>query len=389
MTIWIVLTAMIAMAGAALAVALVRRLDEKPARLGDSEALSLKLADIEAQASTGALPRETAEALRTETIRRFLAEETNAASPGKPIGRLALSVIAVAVAGLLALGAALLYAKLGRPDLANPIAAQLAPDQGSLKDPANPAVQLAGTIAQLEAKSRAAPGDEETLKTLGAAFMAAGRYGDSAAAYARAARLAPQDGEALSAEGEALSKAADGAITPQAKAAFQAALAADPADPRARYFLGAYKDQQGDHAGAMADWIALLKSAPPGAPWVPQVRGFVEQAAAQNHLDISGQLPPAPPSEAGPGSDPAAASQIRQMDPAAQKAMIQSMVGRLADRLKANPKDRDGWINLMRARLVLGDAPGATAAYHDALAGDPADGPALTAAARQLGVPGI
>jgi cytochrome c-type biogenesis protein CcmH len=388
MTIWIVLTAMIAMAGAALAVALVRRLDDRPARLGDSEALNLKLADIEAQAATGALPRETADGLRAETIRRFLAEESDAKSPARPLGRVALSVMAVVVAGLLALGAALLYGKLGRPDLANPVAAQLGPDQGGLKDPTNPAVQLAATIAQLEAKARAAPGDEETLKTLGAAFMAAGRFGDSAAAYARAARLAPQDGEALSAEGEALAKAADGAVTPQAKAVFEAALAADTSDPRARYFLGAYKDQQGDHAGAMADWIALLKSAPPGAPWVPQVRGFVEQAAAQNHIDISGQLPPAPSSEPGPATDPAAAAQIRQMDPAAQKAMIQSMVGRLADRLKANPKDRDGWINLMRARLVLGDFPGAATAYHDALAGDPADRSALTAAAKQLGVPG-
>jgi cytochrome c-type biogenesis protein CcmH len=120
----------------------------------------------------------------------------------------------------------------------------------------------------------------------------------------------------------------------------------------------------------MADWIALIKSAPPGAPWVAQVRAAVEQTAAQNHMDISGQLPPQP---GGPATDPAAAAQIRQMSPAAQKAMIASMVGRLAARLKANPKDPEGWINLMRARMVLGDAPAAQAAYHDALAGDPPD----------------
>jgi cytochrome c-type biogenesis protein CcmH len=389
MMTWIILTAMIAMAAAALAVALTRPREDKPAPLGDSEALRLKLADIEAQAAAGALPRETAEGLRAETIRRFLAEEASPTRPARPLGRVTLSVIAVLVAGVVALGAALLYAKIGRPDLANPVAAQLAPDQGNPKDPANPAVQLATLITQLEAKARAAPGDESTFKSLGGAFMAAGRYGDSATAYARAARLAPRDAEAYSAEGEALAKAADGAVTPQAKAAFQAAVADDPNDPRARYFLGAYKDQQGDHAGAMADWIALLKSAPPGAPWVPQVRSFVVQAAAQNHMDISGQLPPAPAADAGPASNPDAAAQIRQMDPAAQKAMIQGMVERLAARLKANPKDRDGWINLMRARLVLGDPSGAQGVYHAALAGDAADGPALTTAAKQLGVPGV
>ena len=384
MTIWILLTVMIAMACAALAVALVRRQEEAPARLGDSEALNRQLADIAAQAAAGALPPETAETLRAETIRRFLAEDAAPARPVRPLSRIALSVAAVAVAGLVALGATLLYAKLGRPDLASPLATQLPPGQGA-GDPANPAVQLAGLITQLEAKARRSPKDAGTLKALGAAFMQAERYADSAAAYGRAAHLAPGDGEAASAEGEALTRAAQGTITPQAKAAFVAAVADDPTDPRARYFLAAYKDQQGDRAGAMADWIALIRSAPPGAPWAPQVRAAVEHTAAQNHMDISGQLPPQP---AGPAINPAAA-QIQQMNPAAQKAMIGSMVGRLAARLKVNPKDPEGWINLMRARMVLGDRPAAASAYRDALAGDPSDRPQITEAARQLGVPGV
>jgi cytochrome c-type biogenesis protein CcmH len=385
MTIWIILTVMIAMACAALAVALGRRQEEAPARLGDSEALSRQLADIAAQAATGALPPETAETLRAETIRRFLAEDAAPARPVRPLSKIALSVVAVVVAGLVALGATLLYAKLGRPDLAGSMAVQLPLGQGA-GDTANPAVQIAAQINALEAKARRSPKDVETLKALGAVFMQAERYADAASAYGRATHLAPGDGDASSAEGEALTRAAQGTITPQAKAAFAAAVADDPTDPRARYFLAAYKDQQGDHAGAMADWIALIKSAPPGAPWVGQVRAAVEQAAAQNHMDISGQLPPEPK---GPASDPTVAAQIRRMDPAAQKAMIASMVGRLAARLEANPKDRDGWISLMRARMVLGDAPAAASAYRAALAGDPSDRAQLTDAARQLGVPGV
>jgi cytochrome c-type biogenesis protein CcmH len=52
------------------------------------------------------------------------------------------------------------------------------------------------------------------------------------------------------------------------------------------------KDQAGDHKGAMADWITLIKSAPPGAEWAPQVRGFVEKLAADRGMDIRAQLPP-------------------------------------------------------------------------------------------------
>ena len=373
MLVWIVLTVMIAVACAALAVALVRRQDEPPARLGDTDALRLQLADIEGQAKAGALPRETAEGLRAETIRRYLAESPEPVKSARPLSRTALSALAVAIAAVVALGASLLYAKLGRPDLVNPVAAQLAAGHG--RNPDDPTVQLAGMIAQLEAKNRRTPDDLTTLKMLGAAYMQAGRYGDSAAAYGRAAALAPRDAESLSAEGEALVKAADGAVTPPAKAAFEAALADDPADPRARYFLGAYKDQQGDHAGAMADWVALLKSAPAGAPWAPQVRALVEQIAAQRDQDISSQLP--------------AAHAAEPPDLEAQKAMIAGMVDRLAARLKADPKNREGWVNLMRARMVLGQPTEARQAYRDALAAfasSPADQAQLTAAARRMGV---
>ena len=57
-----------------------------------------------------------------------------------------------------------------------------------------------------------------------------------------------------------------------------------------RYFLALRKDQTGDRDGAMDDWIALLNSAPPDAPWLPQVRGFVEQVAAERGVDISDRL---------------------------------------------------------------------------------------------------
>ena len=39
--------------------------------------------------------------------------------------------------------------------------------------------------------------------------------------------------------------------------------------------------------------------------------------------------------------------------------MVEQMVARLEGRLKANPKDEDGWIRLMRSRMVLGDAKAA------------------------------
>jgi cytochrome c-type biogenesis protein CcmH len=213
--------------------------------------------------------------------------------------------------------------------------------------------------------------------------------------------LDPKNNEYLSAEGEAMAQA-DGQVSPDAAAIFRRAQAADPADPRARYFLAMFKDQQGDHKGAMADWIALLKSAPADAPWAGQVRSLVENKAREQGLDISARLPPAPKPVSPPAASPtampggapgpteaqiAAAGQMPQSD---QQAMIQGMVDKLAAQLKARPQDSDGWIRLMRARMVLGQKDQAAAAYRDArkaFANAPSEQAALRDAAQSLSIP--
>jgi cytochrome c-type biogenesis protein CcmH len=79
------------------------------------------------------------------------------------------------------------------------------------------------------------------------------------------------------------------------------------------------------------------------------------------------------------------------MAPADQGAMIRGMVEGLASRLKANPRDADGWLRLMRARMVLGDPADAASAYRQAMsayADSPTQQAAFRAAAGQLGIPG-
>jgi cytochrome c-type biogenesis protein CcmH len=157
----------------------------------------------------------------------------------------------------------------------------------------------------------------------------------------------------------------------------------------------------------MADWIALLKSAPPDAPWAGEVRSFVIRIAQERHIDISSQLPPPPagaapagaaeaaaPDAAGapaPGPTPDQVAAASQMPAGDQQAMIQNMVEGLASKLKANPRDPNGWVRLMRARMVLNQPDAASAAFHEALktySGDSAQQSAFKEAARQLGVPG-
>ena len=100
--------------------------------------------------------------------------------------------------------------------------------------------------------------------------------------FARAARLDPQLAAYPSAEGEALTQAANGQVTTGAREAFRAALTVEPSDPRARYYLALAKDQAGDHASARRDWATLIQTAPADAPWLPQVRAFVAHRPVQS-----------------------------------------------------------------------------------------------------------
>ena len=397
--LWMILTLMTVLAAVGLAIPLIRRHDAARSPRNDVvEVLKGQLGEIETQAAAGLLPPEEAQALKTDVQRRVLAEGRAAPEKSRPLGEKGLLGLALGLAAVVVLAATGLYLKMGRPDAPSAPAAP-----GAATAPAavaaagaHPNGDVASMIATLEARMKEAPGDAEGWRMLGWSYVQTGRNAEAATAYGRAAALEPQNGEYLSAQGEAMVLAAQGQVTPQAETAFRKALAVDPADPPARYYLAMAKDQKGDAKGAMDDWIAMLKTAPADAPWVPEVRGFVEKVAQSRGEDISARLPPPRAASApaslppGPTADQVAAA--GQMTDQGRQAMIKGMVEQLSARLKANPRDREGWERLIRSRMVLGQPELAAAAFRDAtraFAGAPADQAGLRTMAAGLGVPGV
>jgi len=150
--------------------------------------------------------------------------------------------------------------------------------------------------------------------------------------------------------GEALVAAANGVVTAEAKSAFERAIALDPEELKARFYIGLAAEQDGDRAKAAETWRAMTKNAPADAPWVPMVR----EALAR--VDPQSSSGPAP----GPTADDvAAAGAMSEKD---RGEMIRNMVARLADRLKENGNDVEGWQRLLRAYLVLGERDKAVSA---------------------------
>jgi cytochrome c-type biogenesis protein CcmH len=228
---------------------------------------------------------------------------------------------------------------------------------------------------------------------VGWAYAEAGNAEEAARAYRKAAEIEPENAENWSSLGEALQTASTAPV-PEAARAFEKALKLDPSDLRARYFLAVQKDLGGDHRGAVDDWAALLRDTPPGAPWEADLRRTLEQTAAKHRIDLAGRV--ARPGSTGtataaiPGPSPEQLAAASSIPPSEQDAMVSAMVERLENRLKANPGDADGWIRLMRSRMVLGESGKAAAALRSALAahsGDPASQGRLRSAAAELGVP--
>jgi cytochrome c-type biogenesis protein CcmH len=400
--LWMILTLMTVLAAVGLAIPLVRRRDAAREQRADAvSVLKDQLGEIEAQAAAGALAQPEAEALKTDLKRRVLAEGRKPEAQARPLPEKTLLAVALGIVAVVTLAGTGLYLKIGRPDVPGGSALKAAgPAAMATTAEGHPQGEVGAMIAQLEAQMRERPDNAEGWRMLGWSYMQTGRNAEAAEAYGKAAALDPDNAEYLSAQGEATVLASDGAVTPAAETIFRRAVAADPGDPRARYYLAVAKDQRGDQEGAMNDWIALLRSAPPDAPWALEVRAFVEKVAADRKIDLAGRLPPlqtaqatmgAPPmgsAPRGPTQEQMAAAQ--DMSEGDRQQMIQGMVSGLAERLKQNPKDRAGWERLMRARMVLGQTREAAADYRDAsraFAGSPADQQALRSTAQQLGVP--
>jgi cytochrome c-type biogenesis protein CcmH len=152
--------------------------------------------------------------------------------------------------------------------------------------------------------------------------------------------------------GEALVAAARGVVTAEARQAFERAVALDAREAKARYFLGRFAEQDGRPAEAAAIWRELLASTPPGVSWAEFVRDELERIE-----------PGTSPAMRGPSAEEMAAA---QMDAQQRQQMITGMVASLAEKLKKDGSDFEGWIRLVRAYTVLGERDKARIAASDA-----------------------
>jgi cytochrome c-type biogenesis protein CcmH len=311
----------------ALLVPLLRAGARRTERLDSALAIYRdQLAEIERARADGTTPEAEAAASRIEIERRILAA-ANAADAAAPkdsstLHRFLPPALALLIP-LLALG---VYLNVGRPGLpAAPFGTRPAMDHPNPNEPMTAERMMA------EARARLAE--------------------------------APNDPDALSALGEALTLEADGTVTPAAIEAFNKSLAERPGDARAQYYLGLHEAQSGDSKAALARWQELEARSPPEAPWLPMLRAEIARVSRATGMPV-------------PTRDQVEAMQ--SLAPEQRQQAIRSMVEGLDTRLKENPGDRAGWLRLANAWRVLGENQKAADAYARADALGPLDTKTLT-----------
>lgn len=154
--------------------------------------------------------------------------------------------VALGIGVVVLASTALLYRIVGTPP---------ALDAANLKAPET----LGDAIAQLEAELQRHPEQAEGWRLLGQALQRENQLAKARDAYAKAAKLAPDDAAIATEAAQARALADDKRLfDAEAVALLQRALKSEPDNQRARWFLGIAQRQAGDNAAAAATWEPLL-----------------------------------------------------------------------------------------------------------------------------------
>ena len=379
--LWVVFASMTAAAVAALFWPLAARTSSGDGRSREVEFYKSQLAEVDDDVARGLVEAREADATRTEIARRLLNSAGQVAPTIDGGGfRFRRLVAAFAALALVPVFSIALYLQVGNPDQGDlPVASRDLTEN----------LDASSVIPRIEAHLAAVPDDGRGFDLIAPAYLRLGRYDNAAKAYAAAIRLLGETAARRVAIGQAQVMAADGVVTSEARSTFEKALADDPAQPEAQFFLAIAAGQDGDRAKARLLFRQVAAVSSPDAPWMPAVRSQLadlgaepgETQAAAGPDGAEARIVAAPATPAG--------AAIASLAPEQRQMAIRGMVDGLAARLAQNGRDPDGWLRLVRAYTVLGEADKARAALADArhsLKGDDTALSQLSDLARQLGL---
>ena len=363
---------------AIMAIPVLRSPGDAPARKDAAMEIFIdQLAEVDRDEARGQIAGADAEAARTEIKRRMLAVSRQGTSQGVSGGRGVL----LALAALIPVGGAGIYSLTGSPDTPS---LPFAERQGEQLE----AGELQALVTRLRTRLDQDPdgGDPRGWELLGSTYMNMRRFSDASYAFEQIINLPEATSATWSQYAESLIAAENGIVTPKAARAVAEALERDPSNPAGTFYSALALEQGGKPVVARQLILDRMEQEAAYQPWM---EAFVSEA---NRLgEVVGAdpvtLPFSPP--AGPSREDVEAAQ--DMSPEEQQEFIAGMVERLASRLREEPNDLQGWVQLARAYMVLerpADALSALQSAKPLIADLPRDNPmrrAVEAGLSELG----
>ena len=353
--LWVIFALLTGMAVMAVLWPLSRAPATTDARELDVSFYKAQAAEIDRDVSRGVIGEDEAATARNEAARRLMAASRVAPDDVRPSSSQVARWTALAVVLLVPAVALGVYTYVGQPNMPDePLEARLNADPARM--------DMAAIMAKLERTVAANPDDGRGWALLARMYTQLGRTQGAADAYRQEIRLLGPTEERLSALGEDETVLADGHVTTEAAQHFEAAAKLDPKSPRARYYLGLAAEQGGDKTKAVTIWTAIVADGPANAPWIPTIKSRIAAATGE-------PLAPPPMASAVPDAGQGQAKMataVAAMPADQQQQMIHGMVDRLAQRLKTNGADIEGWLRLVRAYGVLQEQANAKSALADA-----------------------
>ena len=383
MVFWLVTGGIVAAALFLLASAVLRAREstEAPAAY-DLRVYRDQLSEVERDVARGVLEEADAERVRVEVSRRILAADAAMATESAKPGVGSASSLVLAGLGLLALaGTYGLYVSLGAPgygDLAlqdriamAEEARQIRPDQATAEQSVPPmpppadSADYAARLADVRALLAERPEDLRGFRILARGEASLGNFKAAHEAQARVIELSggpDADPSDWSQYAEMLVLAAGGYVSPEAEQALEQVLQHDPVNPSALYYWGLMMRQTGRPDRAFRIWDSILRRSDGTEPWIPPIMAQIDDMAQL--AGFAGYEPPQFQSPRGPTAEDLAAAE--EMSPEERMAMIEGMVGGLADRLADEGGPPEDWARLITALSVLGRVEDAAMILADA-----------------------
>ncbi len=377
MLFWILVAILTAAVAAVLLLPLLRAAARVEApRSHDVEVYRDQLKELERDRAGGLISAEDAEFARAEVARRLLAaSDAVKATASVPAPRRSNRLAQLAVVVILPAIGLCLYLRTGNPGVPDaPLAARLA----------NPGNDMNILIARAERQLVINPEDGAGWDVLAPIYYRSGRVQEAATAFRNALRILGPTPVRLGGYAESLIALSGGLVTSEAQEALEKSLVIEPNDPRAQFYLALALKQEGKSAEALAAFRKIVASSPANAPWLPLVNDHIASLESGSQPEQSAGTGP---KLGNPTADDIAAAQ--DMSAGDRTAMIEGMVGSLAEKLKADPKNFEGWMRIIRSYSVLGQKDKAAEALKQGLKVFPAEGnegKQLLALAGELGL---